>query len=167
MPTTKLHARLMRLRLNAFAEFERLIAHVDERDPDQVALVKPQIDALLARLKEDVEKTITGVLISEAIKRPMQQLLGGDAAPAFASGGVLGVAAERSCAKHGAPLVLDAGRWQCLLCNTEAIDALAAKPGTISIVATVRGDCGLVHRSFEEWQACQACAAIGRSRRAP
>jgi hypothetical protein len=32
-------------------------------------------------------------------------------------------------------------------------------PMTLSI--TVKGDCGKVHSSFEDWQSCEACRRIG------
>jgi hypothetical protein len=33
------------------------------------------------------------------------------------------------------------------------------------VKATVLGDCGIIHPSFEHWQECEVCGAILRSRR--
>lgn len=59
---------------------------------------------------------------------------------------------EHDRRRAAAPLI----QWSA----TSDVTSWDPDPTTGSVIVTVRGECGLIHRNFEEWQNCVTCASI-------
>src|ERR1041385_1619992 len=71
----RLEAALRKINQQGHAEFERIIAHIDQADPDQLKLIQPEIDRILDDMKQRIAKVCTDEILRIALFEPMKQFL--------------------------------------------------------------------------------------------